>query len=87
MGGYRVFLRHLSHCPGEHMPVSKPGPPDWGLCIRPITSSWKKMIILRSPKTDAAIITGKYIARIIVGNKCYHALFHILKERHITHSL
>jgi hypothetical protein len=47
----------------------------------------EKMIVLRSPKTDAAIITGKYIAKIIVGNKCYHALFHILKKRHITHSL
>jgi hypothetical protein len=25
--------------------------------------------------------------RIIVGNKCYHALSHILKIRHITHPL
>lgn len=47
----------------------------------------EKMIILRSPKTDATIIAGKYIARIIVGNKCYHALFYIFKERHKTHSL
>jgi hypothetical protein len=47
----------------------------------------EKEIILRNPKKDAAIITGKYIARIIVGNKCYHALDHILKKRHITHSL
>jgi len=69
------------------MPISKPGPPEWGLCIRPKTSFWKKIIILRCWKTDAAIITGKYIARIIVGNKCYHALDHILKTRHVKHSL
>jgi len=25
--------------------------------------------------------------RIIVGNKCYHALSHILKTRYITHLL
>jgi len=47
----------------------------------------EKMMILRRPKTDVAIITGKYIARIIVGNKCYHTLFYILKTRYITHSL
>jgi len=47
----------------------------------------EKNIIWRSTKKDAVTVTGKEIARIIVGNKCYHALDHILKTRHVTHSL
>jgi hypothetical protein len=41
----------------------------------------EKMIILRNPKKDARMVTEIDLARIIDGNKCYHALDHILNKK------
>jgi hypothetical protein len=43
--------------------------------------------MLRSPQKDARMITRKYLARVTDGNKCNHALGHLLKETYITHSV
>jgi hypothetical protein len=64
-----VFLRHFPNCLEQYMPISKPGPPDWGIVHKANNPTLEKMVIWRSPKKDAAIITRKYIASIIVDNK------------------